>query len=265
MRYKVFISESVAEGHPDKICDQISDAVLDEAIKISKYSRVGVETLVTKNQIVMAGEVTCSKMLPYEKIARSVIKDLAYTKNLYNFSYRSPISVFIHEQSKDIAVGVNNLGAGDQGMMFGYATDETKELMPLPITLAHYLVRTMDEARKRKKIPYLRPDGKSEVKVAYKNGKPVNVQLAKKDLKKIFSNLSLSLFLKNIKCQLIPKTSLSTAPAGGKLAALPQTPALPAEKSWLTLMAVWRVKVGGVSQAKTPLKLIVVALMPPAS
>ena len=176
MRYKVFTSESVAEGHPDKICDQISDAVLDEALKVYPPSRVAVETLVTKNHVVMAGEVTCPKKLPFEKIARSIIKDIGYTEDIYNFSFHSPISVFIHAQSPDIARGVNNKGAGDQGMMFGYATNETKELMPLPIILAHGLVKTMDNARKNKKISYLRPDGKSEVKVAYQNGKPLSVQ-----------------------------------------------------------------------------------------
>lgn len=172
MNYKIFTSESVAAGHPDKICDQISDAVLDEAIKIYPSSRVAIETLVTKNRVVMAGEITCPKKLNFAAIARKVIKNLGYDKEEYGFWHHSPIEVYVHQQSPDIAQGVDTGGAGDQGMMFGYATEETPELMPLPITLAHQLVYEMDKARQLKKIPYLKPDGKSEVKIIYENGKP---------------------------------------------------------------------------------------------
>lgn len=171
MHYNSFTSESVCEGHPDKICDQISDAVLDEALKVDPYSRVAVETLVTKDRCVLAGEVTCPRKLPYETIARSIIKDLGYNQKIFNFHWRTtPVDIYIHQQAPDIAQGVDTGGAGDQGMMFGYACDETKELMPLPIIMAHALTHAVDTARRTKRIPYLRPDGKSQVVVDYKNG-----------------------------------------------------------------------------------------------
>jgi S-adenosylmethionine synthetase len=170
-----FTSESVASGHPDKICDQVSDAIVDAALTADPMSRVAVETLVTTDRIVLAGEVTCKKKLDYEAIARKTIKSLGYTDKKYNFTDKSPISVYIHEQSPDIAVGVDDGGAGDQGMMFGYATNETPEYMPMPVVIAHRLVEKMDQMRETKKMPYLRPDGKSEVKVIYENDKPVAV------------------------------------------------------------------------------------------
>lgn len=168
-----FTSESVCAGHPDKICDQISDAIVDATLIKDPNSRVAVETLVTKNYVTLAGEVTTKGKLNYKKIAQEVIKQLGYTKSHYGFTHHSPIVVKIHSQSREIAIGVDDLGAGDQGMMFGYACDDSPEFMPLPIMIAHRLAEDMDQLKTTKK--YLRPDGKTQVTVIYENGKPVSV------------------------------------------------------------------------------------------
>jgi len=170
-----FTSESVCAGHPDKICDQISDAILDAVLTQDRFGRVACETLVGFNKVVISGEITANAKVNYKSIAREQIKRLGYNDPKLNFSYKSHIENYLHEQSQDIAVGVDNKGAGDQGMMFGFACSETKQLMPLPIILAHDLVRRMDYVREEGLIAYLRPDGKSQVTVEYRNGKPSKI------------------------------------------------------------------------------------------
>ena len=172
----LFTSESVTEGHPDKISDQISDAVLDAALTADPKARVACETLVTTGLVVVAGEITTDAVLDYSKIARETIREIGYTHSSYGFDCDTcAVLSALDRQSPDIAMGVDTGGAGDQGLMFGYACNETPELMPLPIQLAHQLTRRLSEARKSGELPYLRPDGKSQVTVEYRDGRPFRV------------------------------------------------------------------------------------------
>ena len=171
-----FTSESVTEGHPDKVCDQISDAVLDEVIKNDKSGRVACETFITMGLVIVGGEITTKGYVDVHELVRKLIKEIGYTSPKYGFDYQTcAILNAIHSQSPDIAQGVDTGGAGDQGSMFGYACKETPEYMPLPIMLAHKLVRKLAQLRKNKTLPYLGPDGKSQVTVEYRDGKPVSV------------------------------------------------------------------------------------------
>jgi S-adenosylmethionine synthetase len=172
----LFTSESVTEGHPDKIADQISDSILDAILSQDPVGRVACETLVTTGLAIIAGEITTSCYVDFPKIVRETIKDVGYTRAKFGFdSETCAVLSSIHEQSPDIAQGVDPGGAGDQGLMFGYACTETPELMPLPIMLAHKLVRSLSETRRSGVLDYLRPDGKSQVSVEYDGYKPVRV------------------------------------------------------------------------------------------
>ncbi len=177
MAWKLFSSESVTEGHPDKIADQISDAVLDAIIADDPHGRVACETFVTTGLVLVGGEITTDTYVDIPTIVRDTIKEIGYVDATFGFDYLTcAVLTSIDQQSPDIAAGVDRAGAGDQGMMFGYATNETPELMPMPILLAHRLTQRLAQVRKEGILPYLRPDGKAQVSVRYEDGRPVRVE-----------------------------------------------------------------------------------------
>jgi S-adenosylmethionine synthetase len=204
----LFTSESVTEGHPDKIADQISDAVLDALLTQDPMSRVACETLLTTGLAMVAGEITTKGYVEIPDIVRQTIKEIGYVRAKYGFDAETcAVITSVHSQSPDIAMGVDTGGAGDQGLMFGYACDETPELMPMTIMLAHKLTRQLSEVRKKEILPYLRPDGKSQVTIEYKDGKPFKLHTIV-----VSSQHSPDIDLKDLRKDIIEKVILPVLP-----------------------------------------------------
>jgi S-adenosylmethionine synthetase len=207
-RNYLFTSESVTEGHPDKIADQISDAVLDALIKQDPMSRVACETLLTTGLAMVAGEITTKGYVEIPDIVRDTIREIGYTRAKFGFDADTcAVITSVHSQSPDIAMGVDTGGAGDQGLMFGYACDETPELMPMTIMLAHKLTRQLSEMRKKEILPYLRPDGKSQVTIEYKDGRPYKLHTIV-----VSSQHSPDIDLKDLRRDIIEKVILPVLP-----------------------------------------------------
>jgi len=204
----LFTSESVTEGHPDKIADQISDAVLDAILTVDPMSRVACETLLTTGLAMVAGEITTKGYVEIPDIVRQTIKEIGYVRAKYGFDAETcAVITSVHSQSPDIAMGVDTGGAGDQGLMFGYACDETPELMPMTIMLAHKLTRRLSEVRKQEILPYLRPDGKSQVTIEYRDGKPYKLHTIV-----VSSQHSPEIDLKDLRRDVIEKVILPVVP-----------------------------------------------------
>ncbi len=204
----LFTSESVTEGHPDKIADQISDAVLDALLEQDPMSRVACETLLTTGLAMVAGEITTKGYVEIPDIVRQTIRDIGYVRAKYGFDAETcAVVTSVHSQSPDIAMGVDTGGAGDQGLMFGYACDETPELMPMTIMLAHKLTRRLSEVRKKEILPYLRPDGKSQVTIEYRDGKPYKLHTIV-----VSSQHSPDVNLKKLRKDIIEKVILPVVP-----------------------------------------------------